>query len=82
MPQNSNVKIIKSENGVSEIEYFVNEGENQYIKSGYVKTSFLNDGSLTTIQIVGIILMFAAIIFAILIAIIIHKHRKKENPLN
>lgn len=82
LPQNSNVKIIKSENGVSEIEYFVNEGENQYIKSGYVKTSFLNDGSLTTIQIVGIILMFAAIIFAILIAIIIHKHRKKENPLN
>ena len=71
------VKIINSLNGVSQIEYYVSDGEEKVLMTGYVKTSFLDDGSLTITQIVGIVLIVVSIIITIIIAVLGHRRRKK-----
>ena len=71
------VKIINSLNGVSQIEYYVSDGEEKVLMTGYVKTSFLDDGSLTITQIVGIVLIVVSIIITIIITVLGHRRRKK-----
>lgn len=81
------VKIISTLGDVSKIEYCVTEGENQIIKTGYVKSSFLNDGTLTTTQILGFVLMIVSIIITIVVIVAYSKRKKKlrnqidEEPL-
>ncbi len=60
------------DNGTTQIQYTTNEGP----KTGYIKTSFVNDGSLSTTQILGKSLMVVSLITAITIAIIINKNKK------
>ena len=72
------VKIISSLNGVSKIEYYVIEGEEEVIKTGYCKAENLNTGELTTAQIVGLVLMSVSVVVTIIVLIINRRRRKKQ----
>ena len=68
------ITVLETKDGVCRIEYLV-DGES---RSGYVSQSFVNDGTLTTTQIVGIVLMCLSLVLAIIIAIVIHFNNKKH----
>ena len=74
LQKGASITILETSNGVCKIEYLVN-GE---LKTGYAKQSFLNDGTLTTTQIIGICLMVLSLILAVVIAIIIAINNKKN----
>ena len=78
IPQGTNVRIISSNDGVSFIQYFIEDNGQTIIKEGYVRTSFLDDGTLTLTQILGIVLMCVSLIVAIIVAIVISKNKKKK----
>ena len=78
LSKNTPIKILNTTNGISKIQYFINDGNTQVVKTGYVKSSFVNDGNLTTIQIFGFILIVVSIIMAIVIAIIINKQKSRS----
>lgn len=82
IPQGTNVRIISSADGVSHIQYFIEQDGQTIIKEGYVRTSFLDDGTLTLTQILGIVLMILSIIIAIIIAIVINRNKKKKEESN
>ena len=71
----TNITVLESKNGVCKIEYL----DNGTIKTGYIHQSFVNDGSLTLTQIIGICLMIVSLIIAVIIAICLCKNRKKNN---
>lgn len=71
------VKIISTLNGVSKIEYYITEGEDTIVKTGYCKSDNLSNGALTTAQIAGLILMGVSVIIAIVVIIIGHKRKRK-----
>ena len=79
LAKNTSVTILETTNGISKIEYLSN-GE---LKTGFVKQSFLNDGNLTTTQIIGICLMIISLILAIIIAICLsmNNKKKKQKPI-
>lgn len=72
------VKIISTLNGVSKIEYYVIEDEEEIIKTGYCKSENLDTGELTTAQIVGLVLMSISIVVTVVVLIINHRRRKKR----
>lgn len=70
----TSITVLESKNGVCKIEYL----DNGTIKTGYIHQSFVNDGSLTLTQIIGICLMIVSLIIAVIIAICLCKNRKKN----
>ena len=78
LDKNTDVKVISSNNGVTKIQYFVNNESEQIVKVGYVKSSFVNTGNLSTSQILGIVLMVVSLVCAVIIAIIIRHRNKKQ----
>lgn len=72
------VKIVSSLNDVSKIEYYVYEGNEEIIMTGFVKSNFLDNGTLTTSQIIGIVLIGVSVILAIVVTIIYIKKRKNQ----
>ena len=68
------ITVLETTNGICKIQYLIN-GE---IKQGYVSQSFVNDGTLTITQIIGIVLMILSLILAIIIAIVISLNNKKR----
>lgn len=81
LAKGSSVKIISTLNGVSKIEYSVSEGETETIKAGYCKSENLDNGNLTTAQIIGLALMGVSVVITIIVLIILHKRKKKLDSL-
>ncbi len=73
----SDVKIVSTLNGVSKIEYYIKDGEDTIIKTGYCDAENLNNGNLTTAQIIGFVLMGISVIITITVLIILHRRKKK-----
>lgn len=70
---NTSIQVEKVEDGVAKI-YWMN---NNKIFVGYINTKFVNDGNLTTLQIIGIIIMAVAVLTTALVLIIRHSRHKK-----
>jgi len=77
-----NIKILSTLDGVSKIEYYVDDGSSKILKTGYCKTTDLNTGQLSTAQILGIVLMCVSIIITIVVLIINYRRRKAQDTLS
>ncbi len=72
--KDTNITVLESKNGVCKIEYL----DNDTIKAGYIQQSFVDDGSFTLTQKIGICLMIVSLIMAIIIAICLNRSFKKR----
>ncbi|MBQ7977210.1 MAG: hypothetical protein IJ301_01235 [Clostridia bacterium] len=79
LEKNFSITLLEIKDDVCKIEYIL-DGE---VKSGYCHKSFVNDGTLSGTQILGIILVGVTLILAICIAVCIAivKKRKKKQAL-
>ena len=72
---NTQVKLIKTTNGVAEIQFLVAD----VVTTGFVNAEYISDGSLNTMQVVGLSLGCLGIVLILLstiLAIKFGKHRK------
>lgn len=73
LPANTEIQVEFTENNTAKI-YWLNDDK---VFVGYVNTKFVNDGNLTTSQIIGIIIMAVAVLTTALVLIIRHQRHKK-----
>ncbi len=81
LAKGSEVKILSNlDDGISKIEYYIFDGDNEIIKTGYCKTSFLDTGQLTIAQILGIVLVAVSVIVTVIVLVVYHRRKKKIHP--
>ncbi|MBQ9786305.1 MAG: hypothetical protein IJW25_02440 [Clostridia bacterium] len=68
------IQIVEEQNGVAKIYWL----EQDVLFVGYVNMAYVDDGNLTTAQVIGISLMAGAILIAIIILWIDIKRRKRK----
>lgn len=77
LPESTSVQIISKNGGIALVKW--NDGEG--VNYGYTKSESLDDGSITTTQILGFLLMLASLI-VILVMIKVYKNNKRKFALD
>lgn len=76
---NTEIQVEITENNTAKI-FWLN-GDKVFV--GYINTKYVNDGNLTTTQIIGIIIMAVAVLTTVLVLIIRHnRHKKLKRKIN
>jgi len=78
LPKDTNVYVVQTTNDICLIEWM----ENDVLKSGYVSHRYINDGTLSHAQLVGLIAMFLALSLSIILIAIINKRRRRIKDVN
>ncbi len=72
--EGANVTVLHKSGGVARIQYYVGNE----LKTGYLDKNLVDDGSLTTMQMIGLCVASGCVLLSIILAIVISKKRKKQ----
>ena len=78
LSEGDKVTVLSKNHGIAKIQYYIGNE----IRQGYVDKNLVDDGSLTTLQFIGLIIALVCVIIAIVVGIIIHAKAKKRNKMN
>ena len=72
--EGTNVTVLKKMGQIAKIQYYVGNE----LKTGYLNKNLVDDGSLTTLQFIGLCVAGACVLLSIVLIIIIRKRHKKH----
>ena len=72
--EGANVTVLHKSGGVARVQYYVGNE----LKMGYVDKNLVDDGSLATMQMIGLGVASTCVVLSIILTIVISKKRKKQ----
>ncbi len=75
LSEGDKVTVLSKRHGIAKIQYYVGNE----IKTGFVDKNLVDDGSLTTVQFISLLVALSCVIIAIVVSIIIRVRAKKRS---